>query len=76
LQRATQTFFGHLFVQVLDTWESLGPGQWTQITLFDTLLEDAMAWNTFLASVVTELIQTWLTKFVMPGLHSFLNGVR
>lgn len=51
-------------MQVLDTWESLGPGQWTQITLFDTLLEDAMAWNTFLASVVTELIQTWLTKFV------------
>ena len=56
-------------MQVLDTWESLGPGQWTQITLFDTLLEDAMAWNTFLASVVTELIQTWLTKFVMPGLQ-------
>ena len=53
-------------LQVLDTWESLGPGQWTQMTLFDTLLEDAMAWNTFLASVVTELIETWLTKFEMP----------
>eukprot|EP00037_Helgoeca_nana_P030402 m.375216 g.375216 ORF g.375216 m.375216 type:complete len:1354 (-) comp28181_c0_seq1:2618-6679(-) len=49
--------------EVLDTWESLGPDQWTQMDLEDRLLEDAIAWNIHLSSVITDLIESWTVAY-------------